>query len=60
MMFVGVVILEVVERMVVPVPWFDHHTPVPLRSGHEEFLDPWRDLLVNQVIEVPEVVQRVR
>ena len=29
-MSVGVVVLQVVERMVVPVPWFDHHTPVPL------------------------------
>ena len=29
-MFVGLVVLQVVERMVVPVPWFDHHTPVPL------------------------------
>ena len=60
MVSVGVVVLEVVERMVVPVPWFDHHTPVSLRSGLEEFLDPWRDLLVNQVVQVPGVVQRVR
>ena len=41
MMFVEVVVLQVVERMVVPVPWFDHHSPVPLGSGLEEFLDPW-------------------
>ena len=50
MVSVGVVVLEVVERMVVPIPWFDHHTPIPLRSGLEEFLNPWRDLLVNQVV----------
>ena len=60
MMSVGVVVLQVVERMVVPIPWFDHHTPIPLRSGLEEFLNPWRDLLVNQVVQMPEVVQRVR
>ena len=50
MVSVGVVVLQVVERMMVPVPWFDHHTSVPLCSGLEEFLDPWRDLLVNQVV----------
>ena len=60
MVFVPVVVLQVVERMVVLVPWFDHHSPVPLSSGLEEFLDAWRDLLVNQVVDVPEVVQRVR
>jgi len=31
-----VVILEVVERMVVPDPWFDHHTLIPLCCGLEE------------------------
>ncbi len=60
MVFVPVVVLQVVERMVIPVPGFDHHTPVPLCGGLEESLDAWRDLLVDQVIEVPEVVQRVR
>ena len=49
-MFVPVVVLEVVERMVVPVPWFDHYTPVPFCSGLKEFVDPWRDSLVNQVV----------
>ena len=44
-MSVGVVVLQVVERMMVPDPRFNHHTPVPLCSGLEEFLDPWRDLL---------------
>ena len=47
MMLIGVVVHQVLERMVVPDPWCNHHTPVPLRSGLEEFLDPWRDLLVN-------------
>ena len=60
MVSVGVVVLQVVERMVVPVPWFDHYTPIPVCCGLEEFLDPWRDLLVNQVVQVPEMVQRVR
>ena len=41
---VGVVVLHVVERMVVPDPWFDHHTHVPLRSGLEDFLDPSRNI----------------
>ena len=50
MVSIGVVVLEVVERMVVPVPWFDHYTPVPFCSGLKEFVDPWRDSLVNQVV----------
>jgi hypothetical protein len=49
MVFVPVVVLQVVERMVVPVPRFDHHTPVPLCGGLEESLDTWRDLLVGRV-----------
>ena len=60
MVFVPVVVLEVIERMVIPDSGFDHHTPVPLCGGLEEFLDPRRDLLVNQVVQVPEVVERVR
>ena len=47
-MSVRVIVLQVVECMVVPVPWFEHHTPVPLWGGLEEFLDPWRDLLMNR------------
>ena len=58
-MSAGVVILQVVERMVIPDPGFDHHTPVPLSSDLEEFLAPRRHLLVNQVVSTPEVVQRV-
>ena len=60
MVFVGVVILQVVERMVVPDPRFDHHTPIPLCGGLKEFLDPWSDLLVDQVVDVPKVVLVVR
>ena len=36
MVSVGVVVLPVVERMVIPVPGFAHHTSVSLRSGVEE------------------------
>ena len=50
MVSVGVVILEVVERMVVPDPRFDHYTPIPFCCGFKEFLDTWRDLLMNQVV----------
>ena len=46
--------------MVVPDPWFDHHTPIALIGGLEEFLDPWSDLLEDQVIQVPKVVMVVR
>ena len=60
MVSIGVVVLEVVERMVVPDPWFDHHTPIPLCGGLEEFLDLWSDLLVDQVVKEPEVVLVVR
>ena len=50
MVLIFVVILEIVERMVVPVPWFDHYTPIPFCCGFKEFLDTWRDLLMNQVV----------
>ena len=56
MVSIKVVILDVVERMVVPDPGFDHYTPIPLCCGLKEFLDSWRDLLVNQVVYVPRVV----
>ena len=46
-MSIGEVVLQVVERMVIPDPGFDHYTPVPLRGGLEEFVDPWRDSLVS-------------
>jgi hypothetical protein len=57
---ISVVVLQVVERMVVPDPWFDDHTPISLSRGLKEFLDPWSNLLVDQGIQVPEVVLVVR
>ena len=59
-MSVGVVVLEVVERMVVPDPWFDHHTPIPLCGGLEKVPDLWGNLLVDQVVKEPEMVLVVR
>ena len=50
MVSIGVVVLEVVERVVVPVPWFDDHTTVSLLGGLEEFLASRRLLLVNPVV----------
>ena len=47
MLFEPVVVLQVVERMVIPVPGFDHYTLIPLCGGLEEFLDPWGDLLTS-------------
>jgi hypothetical protein len=57
---IGVVVLQVVERMVVPNPWFDHHTLIPLCGGLEEFLDLWSNLLVDQVVKEPKVILVVR
>ncbi len=59
MVSVGVVVLEVVERMVVPDPWFDHHT-LPLSGGLKEVPDLWGDLLVDQMVKEPKVVLVVR
>jgi hypothetical protein len=50
MMFIGVIVLQVVELMVVSDPGFDHYTPIPFCCGFKEFLDPRRDLLANQVV----------
>jgi len=60
MVFVGVVVLQVIERMMVPDPWFDHYTLIPLCGGLEEVPDLWGNLLVNQLVQVPEVVLVVR
>ena len=60
MVFVPVVVLEVIERMVVPDPWFDHHTLIPLCGGLEEVPDLWGNLLVDQVVQEPKVVLVVR
>lgn len=46
--------------MVVPDPWFDHHTLIPLRGGLEEVPDLWSNLLVDQVIQEPKVILVVR
>ena len=59
-MSVGVVVLQVVERMLVPDPWFDHYTLVSLCGGPEEVPDLWGNLLVNQVVKEPKVVLVVR
>jgi len=60
MVFVGVVVLQVIERMVVPDPRFDHYSLIPLSGGLEEVPDPWSDLLVDQVVKEPKVVLVVR
>ena len=60
MVSIGVVVLQVVERMVVPDPWFDHHTLIPLCGGLEEVPDLWCNLLVDQVVKEPKVVLVVR
>jgi len=60
MVSIGVVVLEVVERMVVPDPWFDHHPLIPLCGGLEEVPDLWGNLLVDQVVQEPKVVLVVR
>jgi len=57
---IGVVILEVIERMMVPDPWFNHHTLIPLSGGLEEVPDLWGNLLVDQVVKEPMVVLMVR
>jgi hypothetical protein len=60
MVFIRVVVLKVVERMAIPDPWFDHHTLIISGDGLEEFLDPWRNLSVDQVIEEPKMVLVIR
>jgi len=57
MVFVLVVVLEVVETMVVMVPGLHDDTLVVLGGGLEEFLDSWCDLLGQEELEVPLVVQ---
>jgi hypothetical protein len=60
MVSIRVIVLQAVERVMLPVPWFDLYTPIPLCCGPKESLDLWRGLLVNQVIWILKVVQRVR
>ena len=60
MVFVPVAVLQVVELMMLLDPKFDHFTPGLYGCGLVEFLASWKDLLVNQVVQIPELVQRVR
>ena len=57
MVFVPVVVLEVVEPMVVLNPGLHDETLIPFCGGLEEFLDSWSDLLCQEVLEIPLVVQ---
>jgi len=57
MMFVSVVVLEVVVPMVVLDPGLHDDTLVPLGGGLQEFLDSRSDLLDQEVLEIPLVVQ---
>ena len=44
----------------IPDPWFDYDPFIALGSALEKLLDSWGNLLVDQVIQVPEVVLVVR
>jgi len=55
--FVPVVVLEVIEPMVVLVPGLHDDTLVPLGGGLQDFLDSRSDLLDQEVLEIPLVVQ---
>jgi len=55
--FVPVVVLEVIEPMVVLDPGLHDDTLVPLGGGFREFLDSRSDLLDQEVLEIPLVVQ---
>ena len=57
MVFVPVVVLEVVEPMVVMDPGLHDNTLVVLGGGLEEFLDSGRNLLGQEELEVPLVVE---
>ena len=57
MVFVSVVVLEVVELMVVLDPGLHNNPLVPLGGGLQEFLDSRSDLLGQEVLEIPLVVQ---
>ena len=57
MVFVPVVVLEVVEPVMVLDPRLHHNTLVVLGGGLEEFLDSRSDLLGQEVLEIPLVVQ---
>jgi len=57
MVFVSVVVLEVVVPMVVLDPGLQDDPLVPLGGGLQEFLDSRSDLLGQEVLEIPLVVQ---
>ena len=57
MIFVSVVVLEVVEPMVVLNPGLHDETLIPFCGGLEEFLDSRSDLLRQEELEIPLVVQ---
>ena len=57
MVFVFVVVLEVVEPVVFTVPRLHDNTLIVLRGGLKEFLDSGCDLLGQEVLEIPLVVQ---
>ena len=59
-MLISVVVLQIVEGMMIPDPWFDYDPFIALGSALEKLLDSWGNLLVDQVIQVPEVVLVVR
>lgn len=59
-MLISVVILQIVEGMMIPDPWFDYDSFIVLGSALEKLLDSWGNLLVNQVIQIPEVVLVLR
>jgi len=57
MVFIPVVILEVIEPMMVLDPGLYDDTLVPLGGGLQESLDSRCDLLGQEVLEIPLVVQ---
>ena len=57
MVFVSVVVLEVVEPVVVLDPGLHDNTLVVLGGGLQEFLDSRCDLLGQEVLHIPLVVQ---
>ena len=59
-MLISVVVLQIVESMMIPDPWFDYDPFIPLGSALEKLLNSWGNLLVDQVIQVPEVVLVLR
>ena len=57
MVSIFVVVLEVVEPMVVLDPGLHDYTLIPFCGGLEEFLDSRSDLLRQEVVEIPLLVQ---